>query len=77
MSVAAPDKEELTTDEAIAYLKISRDTFFRWRRVGKIVPYNLNESVDRQPNPLYKRADLDTFVAKRRQERLRREAGGE
>jgi ACT domain-containing protein len=77
MSVSAPQKEELTTDEAIAYLHISRDTFYRWRRSGKIVPFNLNDALDRQPNPLYKRADLDGFLAARRNERLRKEAASE
>ncbi len=77
MSVAAPDKEVMTTDEAIAYLKISRDTFYRWRREGKIEPFNFNEALDRQPSPLYKKADLDAFLAQRKAQRKAAQGGGE
>jgi len=36
MTFEPPQNEVLTTDEAIKYLRISKPTFLKWVRLGKI-----------------------------------------
>jgi excisionase family DNA binding protein len=36
MTFEPPKNEVLTTDEAIKYLRISKPTFLKWVRLGKI-----------------------------------------
>lgn len=48
MPVAEEVKQELTTQEAMDYLHVSRNTFYKWLREGKLVPSNLNPMLDRQ-----------------------------
>lgn len=49
--------EWLTGTEAIKYMKISRSTFYRLIRQGKITPYYLPGVA----SPRYKRAELDAL----------------
>lgn len=60
----------LTINEAVSYLGISRNTFFRLRRERKIAPVNDNPLLARQHNPLFSKADLDRL--KGEAERIRR-----
>lgn len=62
-------KELMTSEEAMAYLRISSKTFYKWRAKGEIMPENQNDTLERQPSPMFRKSDLDAFVAKRRAER--------
>jgi excisionase family DNA binding protein len=60
------EQELYTVEEAAAYLRVDRQTVYRWSREGKLAYHTLGTSGRRR----YRRADLDALLH-------RREEGGD
>lgn len=56
-SISATGEEWLTVAEAAGYLKISRDTIYRWAKQGKLRLYKIAGTVTR-----VRKSDLDALA---------------
>jgi len=55
----------MTTDEAAAYLRVSRRTLERWTVKGRLRRYNIRGHVDGgRPMWRYRKDDLDRFLTR-------------
>lgn len=49
----------LTTEEAMAALRVSRVTFFKLKRQGYLIPVDVNPVLERQRRLLFRREDVE------------------
>ena len=55
--VQGPEQEWLTVAEAAGYLRVSRDTIYRWAKQGKVMLYKIGSTATR-----LRKKDLETLA---------------
>jgi|GEM_PF-7083183 len=52
----------LTSEEAMAAMRVSRNTFWKLKREGYLIPVDENKLLERQRRLLFRREDIERLI---------------